>query len=143
MKALWFYRRQRGKYRRMKRLLFASPAEVELIRLMKGRAITIDLIRNPRTDFPLTIVTNIGRWFGQENMRREVRIGKYWTDFGNDLQRAIEVDGDQWHKDIVKEQVRDDYIEKFGWRILHIKAGDIFDEPDMVRARVIKFLYHG
>jgi len=109
---------------------------------MKGNAIIIDPIKNKRTGFPLTFVTSLGPWFGRENMRREVRIGRYWTDFANDLCRAIEVDGEQWHRDIVKEQVRDDYIERMGYRILHIKAGDILDEPDMVRARVIKFLLH-
>lgn len=108
---------------------------------MKGKAITIDLIRDKRTGFPLTIVTDMG-WFKKQNIRREVRIGKHWTDFGNDIERCIEVDGREFHQDIVKEQQRDDYIERFGWRILHIKAGDIYDNPDAVRRQVITFLIH-
>lgn len=115
---------------------------MQLITLMGGKVLTTNLVRHKRTGFPLTLVVDLGSWFGKEQMRREVRIGRYWTDFGNDLCRAIEVDGDQFHKDIVKEQQRDDYIERMGWRILHINAGDIFTNPDMVQRRIIAFLLH-
>lgn len=109
---------------------------------MKGSAIQIDLIKDRRTGFPLTFVTDMG-WFKKHHMKREVRVGRYWTDFANDIGRCIEVDGRQWHMDVVKEQQRDDYIKGFGYLLLHLKAGDIYDNPDVVRRRVITFLLHG
>lgn len=142
LRLYWFYRRQRAAYWRYKRLLFASPAEMALLRLMGGKAITIDSIKNRHTGFPFTIVTDMGGWFSKENMRREVRYGRYFCDFANDLDRIIEVDGAPFHNDITKEQDRADYFERQGLRVLHIKASDIFANPDMVQRAVIKFLVH-
>lgn len=114
---------------------------MQLIRIMGGSFIEIGFIKN-KIGFPFTIVTSMGRWFGKENMRREVCVGRYYVDFGNDIKRAIEVDGKEWHKDIVKDQKRDEYLERNGWRVLHIRASDISANPDAVQRRVIKFLVH-
>lgn len=134
------YRRLRGLWGKRRRLLFPSPAEVELIRIMGGKVIVIDNIKDPLNGFPLTIVTSMGAVFRAENVRREVRVAARFCDFGNDIQRAIEVDGRQWHQDIVKEQDRDDYFARFGWRILHLPASDLYQNPKLVYNRVRKFL---
>ncbi len=125
----------------MKRLVFASPAEMQLITLMKGKVLTTNLIHN-KNGFPLTFVMYLGGWFAKENMRREVRVGKHWIDFGNDIRRGIEVDGEAYHNDIIKEIERDEYFKKNDWRILHIKAGDILARPNATRNAIIDFLKH-
>lgn len=141
LRLYWFLRRCRARYWRYKRLLFSSPAEIMLIRLMGGKAITIDSIKN-KNGFPITIVTDMGRWFSKENLKREVRYGKYFVDFANDLDRIIEVDGEPYHRDIIKEQTRAEYFSKQDLRVLHIKASDLFANPDAVQRAVIKFLVH-
>jgi very-short-patch-repair endonuclease len=141
------YRRVRARYRRAKRILFPSPAEVLLIRLLGGKAIVIDHIRGNRTKknpagFPLTFITTMGNLLGSENVRREVRCGKYWIDFGNDIRRGIEVDGEDYHQDVVYEQERSDFLRKQGWLIFRIPGHRLYREPDRVAQDVIVFLRH-
>lgn len=133
------YYRLRGRYGKRRRLLFTSPAEVEFVRIMGGWAITIDLIKDVQTGFPLTIMS-LGKLLKSENMEREVRVGRYYADFGNDVMRAIEVDGKRWHNDVVKEMERDEYFHSYGWLVIHIKAIDIYRNPDIVRDAVTRFL---
>jgi very-short-patch-repair endonuclease len=133
----------RASWRKRKRLLFPSPAEAEFIRIMGGRRIIIDNIKDPKTGFPLCIVTKKGRILKGESLGREVRVGAMYIDFatvGLVYQKGIEIDGAAFHSDIVKEQDRDDYLKNYGWQILHIKAADVFYNQNSVRSKVANFL---
>lgn len=132
--------RRRSAWRRRRRIVFPSPAELALVRLMGGRAITFPLLRDPRTHFPIALYVGLGRFLKSEGVAREVRVGSKYVDFGNDIHRAIEVMSDEWHKDIVAEQDRLEYLETYGWQILYVWASDIRDRPALTRERVTLFL---
>ncbi len=119
--------------------MFPSPAELALIRLMGGRAITLPFIRDRRTHFPIAIVW-MGRFLKGERVEREVRVGKCYVDFGNDISRAIEVMSNEWHRDVVAEYERRQYIEGYGWQLLYVWAVDIRDRPAAIRREVRDFL---
>jgi len=133
----------RAAWRKRRRLMFPSPAEVELIRIMGGKCIIIDHVKDRRTGFPLVIVTSMGRILKRELIMREVRVGAMYLDFAVATpwyKKGIEVDGKQWHQDIVQEQQRDDYLRQYGWQLLHIQAASIYREPSLVQRRILKFL---
>lgn len=132
--------KMRAAFRRRKRLLFSSPAEIELIRIMGGKTITVDFIREPRNNFPLCFVVSMGDIFKREHIHREVRAGAFWIDFGNDIQRGIECDGKLWHQDILHEQQRNEYVAKYGWLLMHIPASEIYKDPKRVHDKVVAFL---
>lgn len=134
----WY--RWRASVRRRHRLLFPSPAEVQLIRIMGGKVIQVDLVREPINGFPLCFVVSMGDLFKRERISREVRAGAFFIDFGNDIGRGIEVDGKHWHGDIITEQRRDEYCGKYGWMLKHIKADDLYRRPAYVRHQVQRFL---
>ena len=135
--------RSRMQWRKRKRLFFPSPAEVEFIRIFGGKYITVGRVRDPRTGFPLTIITSLGSILRRELIKREVRVGRYFVDFGTltrYYKKGIEVDGRNFHQDIVKEQTRDDYFRQFGWQLFHIQAASVFREPQIVQRKVLEFL---
>lgn len=130
-------------WRKRRRLLFPSPAEVELIRIMGGRYITISWMVDPKTKFPLTVVTDLGTILKRESVAREVRAGAMYLDFatvGLAYKKGIEVDGRAFHMDIVKEQERNEYVGQYGYSLLHINAGEIYREPNRVQQRILNFL---
>jgi len=130
-------------WRKRRRLLFPSPAEVELIRIMGGKYVTFSGIKDPKTGFPFTLILDLGTILKRESIAREVRAGAMYIDFatiGLSYQKGIEVDGTLWHMDIVKEQNRDDYLRQFGWSVIHINAAEIYREPLRVQQRIINFL---
>lgn len=136
------YYRLRAAWRKKRRLLFPSPAEVEFVRIFGGRFHTTNLIKDRRTGFPLTIITSLGV-LERELVKREVRVGKYFVDFGAITpyyRRAIEIDGKNFHQDIVHEQERDEYCGSFGWALFHIQAATVFREPSLVQREVLKWL---
>lgn len=129
-------------YRRLHRLFFPSPAEVQFVRLMRGRALTLPFVRSRRDDYPLTFVW-LGRLLKRELMYREVRVGKFFVDFGTPGSRflkAIEIDGREYHHDIVAEQQRDDYLKARGWSVMHISGSKLQREPRKVYVDVLRFL---
>ncbi len=134
-----FYR-LRARFYRRNRLLFASPAEVRLLRVMGGRVLTLPFWRHPKTKFPAIMVISMGQVFKRERIRREIRVGSKFIDFGNDIKRGIEVDGYEYHGDIVKQVERDEYFANYNWSVLHIDARDLWRDPRGVRKRVVKFL---
>lgn len=139
------YRRLRAKYRRLKRLLYPSPAEMRLVELCGGKVLTIASVRGNRTKknpagFPLAFVISMGALLRAEGVRREVRCGKYWIDFANDISRAIEVDGADYHTDIVYEQERDDYLVSKGYFVMHLPAIEMTRRPETVYKKVSEFL---
>lgn len=128
---------------RKNRILFPSPAEVQFVRVMGGKAIVIDHLKHPQTGFPLTVVTTMGWTLRREYVRREVRVGAMCVDFGFVTpysKKAIEIDGEDFHRDVVKELQRDEYLRVRGWRVLHIQAVDVYRTPNLVRKRVHNFL---
>lgn len=134
------YYRWRGRIGRIKRLIFMSPAEARLIELMGGRCLKFGWPKSRRTKFPFILVVSRGKLFKNEHVKREVRIGKYYVDFGNDLGRAIEVDGDPYHMDILADLKRDGYLMERGWRVKHIPAHKLLREPDKIQRDVLSFL---
>ena len=118
-----------------------SPAEARFIEMMGGRVITIDWLVSPANNsYPLTFVISMGRLLRREKVKREVRVGKCYIDFGNDIRRGIEIDGRQFHRDVLKEQSRSEYVAEYGWRLLHIDPADMYRSPDFIKRRVIDFL---
>lgn len=108
---------------------------------MGGRVIRFEFIKHRKTHFPLAFVISMGKVFKAEQFKREVRVGKYYIDFGNDICWGIEVDGKQWHRDVVKEFDRDSFFYTRGWRIKHIPAVQLWNQPDLVQREVLQFLY--
>jgi very-short-patch-repair endonuclease len=133
---------KKDRQRRM-RLLFPSAAEVKFVRILGGKVLTFRHIKHPKTKFPLVIFLSMGRMLRRENVQRETRIGGRFADFTFETpytKKLIEIDGKAFHDDIIKEQERDDYLRKYGWRVLHVRAVDIWRRPDVVRKRVRDFL---
>lgn len=127
----------RAEVRRRKRLWFMSPAEAQLVRIVGGKVITIDLLREPRNGFPLTFVWTMGELFKRERMRREVRVGGLYADFANDIGRVIECDSIRWHSDVLTEQRRDDYFWEHGQHIvLHLSGYELFNPKMHVHTAV-------
>lgn len=100
-------------------------------------------IKNPRNGFPFVIVLSLGPLLRHERVKREVRVGKYFIDFGNDIKRGIEIDGMKYHQDILKEQSRDQYLFGHDWLILHIRAHRLWSEPDVAKRETRLFLWEG
>lgn len=149
------YYRARAVWFRYVRLLFPSAAEVQFIKIMGGQIITIPFIKNPQTKQPLRFVLSLGKAMQRERFGREVDAGKYWLDFGNDILWAIEIDGAKFHRDIVKEQEKHEYLVEFchkkckkpcykhsnmGWRVKHIPAVRLWLEPAVIQSEVLRFL---
>ena len=97
------YYRLRSRYYRDSRIVFPSPAELEFIRIMGGRVLTFNFMKHYKTGFPLAFVVSMGKVLRREQVKREVRVGSKWCDFGNDIRRAIEIDGEAYHNDIVEQ----------------------------------------
>lgn len=141
--ALRRYRKARAKYRRGMRLIFPSPAELRFIQIMGGDFVQLPIIKSLRNRFPLTLVYDLGPFLRSEFVRREVRCGRYFIDFGNDILRGIEIDGMAFHNDKPRELMRDDFLESCGWLLLHIKATKLWRDPDFVTRQTRIFLWEG
>lgn len=133
-------------YRRYKRLVFPSPAEMRLIELMGGKVLRVNFIKEPRNKFPMTIVLNRGHLFRREKIKREVGYGSYWVDFANDINRIIEVDGSEYHMDVVADFDREVAIKelcrrrKMDARILRIRPFEMYQNPNLIQQKVLGFL---
>lgn len=136
------YRYWLADWRRLQRILFPSPAEVKLIRILGGRVLVIPWLRGGSNRFPLAMVVSMGKIFRSEGVHREMRVGSKFIDFGvvtKYYRKAVECDGTRYH-DILKDQERDEYLKARGFSVLHIKATRIYREPKKVRRMVIDFL---
>jgi len=57
-------------------------------------------------------------------------IGKYFADFADPVRRiVIEVDGKEWHSED-KDKVRDEFMQKLGYKIVRIPAYDVAEVPE-------------
>lgn len=134
------YLRARSKWYRLQRLLFPSPAEIRFVELMGGRYVTFKKIRGGPNHFPLVLILSLGRELRAEHYRREVRVGKYFVDFGNDVGAAIEIDGRQYHMDVVADIEREMYLYARSWRLLRVQAPRLWNDPKRVQRDVLKFI---
>ena len=124
----------------MRRLFFMSPAEARFIELLGGHVIRIKRIKHPRNGFPLTIYWRMGKILGNEKFKREVRIGKYFVDFCNDLGWIVEIDGRDYHMDVVADLEREGYIIERGFEHwLRIPAHRLWRDPAQVQRDTLKF----
>ena len=76
--------------------------------------------------------------------RRQHSIGSYITDFCCPSEKLIvELDGNGHgeYSQIEKEEIRDKYLEKLGFRILRFENRLVFQEPDYVLTE-IKNTFH-
>lgn len=135
----WLYIR-RASFRRFLRILFPSPAELRFIELMGGRILKLP-IKN-RKGFNLVYILSMGKTLREEKFKREVRCGAFFIDFGNDVRRGIEIDGRKFHMDVVYEFERDIYLKDRDWRVIHIQAGDLWRQPDLIQRRVLSHIYY-
>lgn len=108
---------------------------------MGGKVLTIGWLRHPKTKFKFAIVLSLGKFLKDEKYKREVRCGRYFIDFGNDVLRGIEVDGAEYHTDIVAAFDRDSYLYQRSWKVMHIMAVRLWSEPAVVQREVLQFLY--
>lgn len=143
------YYRARSNYRRVKRLLFPSPAELRFIELMGGRVYRLSWLRDPATRFPAAIVWSRGKILRHAKMKREVRYGRYYVDFANDIHWVIEIDGSPYHQDVVEEFDREVYVRDFirkvtrgsqDLRLLRIRAPRIWNDRNGLQNEIISFL---
>lgn len=137
------FRRWRGRVRRVRRLIYMSPAEARFVELMGGRVFTSKRWRSKRTGFPVSVVWSLGKTLEGEQFRREVRFGRYFVDFANDVGRIIEIDGQDYHMDVVADMDREIYIKGVASeaRFLRIPAWRLGQDPDRVQRDVMKFIY--
>ena len=134
------YYRGRSQWWRVGRLLFPSPAEMKFIKLMGGTVFSMPIVMSRKTGFPFAIVLWRGHALRKHKMKREVRVGKCFVDFGNDIKWGIEILGFEWHTDVLAEQQREDYIKSYDWRVLYIPAADLWRKSKSTKRRVLKFL---
>lgn len=136
------WRKIRARWWRLNRLFFPSPAELRFISIMGGKYWQVDKIKHWRTHFSFAIVWSLGRVLSDEQFGREVfAAGRYFVDFGNDVGMAIEVDGHHYHLDVVREFERDSYLYQHNWRVIHIQAVKLWNDPAGVQRRVLQFIY--
>lgn len=134
---------KRASFRRRIRLLFPSPAEVRFVQLMGGRVLCVPFIKNPYTHFSLCWIMSLGKYLARENIRREVRAGAMFIDFGAVTpyyKKGIEIDGRNFHRDVLKERERDLYVADYGWQLLHVQADVLWREPSKVQRAVLAWL---
>lgn len=140
-KLITVFFRTRAQYYRYSRLLFPSAAEVRFVEIMGGRFYQLSWLKHYQTKRPLTIIVSLGKALEQEKFGREVRAGRYYIDFANDINMAVEVDGHAYHRDVVREFDRESYLYQRGWRIIHIPAIKLWNDPSSVQQKVLAFLY--
>jgi len=139
---LRFYYRTRARIHRTDRMIFPSPAELKFVELMGGHIVRMKWLHSPFTHFPAAIIVSKGKLLRSENFRREVRYGRYYADFANDLHRIIEIDSKRYHMDVVADMDRDIYIKSrfHGAQILRLRTFEISANPTRTQQQVIKFL---
>lgn len=121
-------------------LLFPSAAEVEFIRIFGGKYWQTNLIKDRTTGRPFTLVLDLGVILKRELVEREVRVGRYFIDFGAITpydRKGIKIEP---RADIVRQQDDRDYFGSFGWHLFHLEAASVFREPMRVQSEVLKYL---
>lgn len=108
---------------------------------MGGHVLRLNKIKHWRSGFPLTIYWRMGKVLRREKFKREVRIGKYFVDFCNDLGWIIEIDGHDYHMDILADLTREGYIRERGFEHwMRIPAHRLWRDPSRVQQDLLKFL---
>ena len=109
---------------------------------MGGRCTKIVHVKNHKTKFPLVIVWSLGKTLKRQNYKREVRYGRYYVDFANDLNRIIEVDGAAYHMDVIADMDREIDIKgrQPDARFLRVKAYQLYNNSAEVQRKVLTFI---
>ena len=58
------------------------------------------------------------------------------------LKLALEADGEKWHRDIVKEEMRNSALQGKGWSIKHFRYPRLKNEPRKVRREVRRWFWN-
>lgn len=73
-------------------------------------------------------------------VKREYPIKGFYADFAIPRRKVVfEVDGKEFHQDVVREWARDQAIIRAGWHLLHIPAERLWQHPKQVRKEVKLF----
>lgn len=68
---------------------------------------------------------------------QQKHIGTRWADFWlPELRVAVEIDGAAFHGDAEAEARRDEELLAHGAHVIHIRAAEVFSDPDAAVARV-------
>jgi very-short-patch-repair endonuclease len=116
------------------------------MKLMGARLLTLGWLKSTATGFPFTFMWRRGKILRHAKLKREVRIGKCYVDFANDINWIIEIDGSPWHQDVVADFDREVYLREFlrrqkqDLRILRIPAPRLWHDSARVQRDVLKFL---
>jgi very-short-patch-repair endonuclease len=114
-----------------------------LIEICGGRVWRMAWLKNPRTGFCF-VWYKLGPYLHGERIAREVKVSPgVFVDFGVETRyykRAIEVLGGKWHQDILAEQKRRALLRSFGWQVLYIEARLLWQNPQLVKQKVERFL---
>lgn len=90
----------------------------------------------------------VGRyWLLLTGWKREYKVlGEYgWVviDLAHPrLKLALEADGERYHMDIVKEQMRDEALKGKGWSVRHYRYPALKDEPRRVKREVRRWFWN-
>lgn len=114
---------------------------MELLRVLGGRYITISWLTDKQTHYPLTFVMSLGENLKGEQLQRAVKLGTVYLDFatiGLSYRKGIMVDE---RLDVVRRTEQDEYVwDRMRYKLLHVMAQDLYEHPDLVRAKVLRFL---
>jgi very-short-patch-repair endonuclease len=108
---------------------------------MRGHVLTTPFVKSRRTGFPLAIIWR-GKILKRELVYREVPAGPFFIDYAvvtPFYKRGIELHSKEWHRDIVRDQEREEYLKARGWEIRYITSKHLA-EPKRLFAEVLRFL---
>ena len=120
-------------------LLGEKGGDEGLQSLMKSRARSL---RRNSTDAEIILWQHLrdSRLLGYK-FRRQVPIGKYIVDFlCEDKAIIIELDGGQHMERESYDQIRTDWLEAYGFRVLRFWNNDVMGNTDAVLERLLSFL---
>jgi len=77
-----------------------------------------------------------GRWPNLRGLARQVKVGRYYLDFGRaDIRRGVEVDGLAFHggqAEWAADHARQRWLEGAGWRLTRYTAREAAERPTAV-----------
>ena len=107
----------------------------------KSRKYARQRLKNPSAGEQLLIDIMGARWFSSRGWVREYEIptatSRIFLDFGHPKYKInIEVDGDAYHQDVIKDSERDAMMRRKGWYVKRFRYYELDKYPDRVRKTV-------